>query len=56
MSPLQEQDEDLANPYPVCCQVAFPRAGIDEYRLQNVHQEIGYFGEVRYIFEMEMRR
>jgi hypothetical protein len=40
MQTLQEQDQDLSNPHPLCRKATFPRVSIDEYRIKNVYQEV----------------
>lgn len=40
MPSVQEQEQDLAGAYPVCCQAALPRAGVDEHRSADVHQTV----------------
>lgn len=47
MPALQEQDEDRAGAYSVCCQAALPRAGSYEYRFTHVHRPIWRVNQVK---------
>lgn len=40
MQALQEQDEDLAGAHSLRDEAALPGVGVDEYRGENVHQQI----------------
>jgi hypothetical protein len=55
MSSLQQQDEDLSSPYPICCKATIPGASSDEYCDENVYQEIGYFSPLRWEWERDVR-
>ena len=47
MSALQEQDQDLSDPYSLRCEVALPRAGFNEHCNKAVHEALGGDSPIR---------
>lgn len=46
---MQEQDQDLTDPHPLCCEIALPGACLDEHCCKNVYEEVRHLGALSFI-------
>ena len=51
---MLQQDQNLSNPHALCRETALPGACFDEYRSQDVHEEVWGHGPIGWMFTLQL--